>query len=99
MAWAEHQHAAGARTGGFFESLFVSDFVPRAKCMNGLPEVIWLHVISDAIIAAAYYSIPIALVYFVARRRDLAYPWIFVLFAMFILACGTTHVFLSLIHI
>ncbi len=94
MAWAEHQHDhAASQAGGFFENLFVSDFTPRAECMNQIREVIWLHVISDAIIAAAYYSIPIALVYFVWRRRDVVYPWIFVLFAMFILACGTTHVF------
>jgi two-component sensor histidine kinase len=95
----QHQHGAmglnggGGSSGGFVENLFVSDFTPRAECMNRLPEVIWLHVVSDAVIAAAYYSIPVALVYFVARRRDLAYPWMWVLFALFILACGTTHVF------
>jgi two-component sensor histidine kinase len=83
----------GPAAPGFFENLFSSDFVPRSQCMNGEQPVIWLHVISDGLIAAAYYSIPIALVYFVAKRRDLAYPWMWVLFALFILACGTTHVF------
>ena len=51
-----------------------------------------LHVVSDSIIALAYYSIPIALIFFVRQRRDLAFSWIFVLFAVFIVACGTTHV-------
>lgn len=93
MALAEHHHAATDTTGNFLQNLFVSDFTPRSECMNQLPEVIWLHVISDGLIAAAYYSIPVALVYFIARRRDLVYPWMWGLFAAFILACGTTHVF------
>ena len=53
--------------------------------------VIWLHVLSDAAIAAAYYSIPLGLVSFVRQRRDVAFSWIFWMFAAFILACGTTH--------
>nr|WP_208408526.1 ATP-binding protein [Sphingomonas vulcanisoli] len=55
------------------------------------PGLIWTHVISDALIAAAYFSIPLALVRFVRRRPDIAFGWIIWLFALFILACGTTH--------
>ncbi|MGZ8157478.1 MAG: sensor domain-containing protein [Methylobacter sp.] len=51
----------------------------------------WLHIISDSIIALAYFSIPFALFYFVQKRTDLAYRWVFVLFAVFICLCGTTH--------
>jgi PAS domain-containing protein len=47
---------------------------------------------SDALIAIAYYSIPIALVYFVRKRVDLPFNWIFLLFGAFIVACGTTHI-------
>jgi hypothetical protein len=39
----------------------------------------------------AYLSIPITLVYFIRRRRDLAFHGMFALFAIFIVACGTTH--------
>src|SRR5262249_19860884 len=42
-------------------------------------------------IGLAYYSIPVALWYFVRRRADLPFTWIFGLFAIFIFACGTTH--------
>jgi signal transduction histidine kinase len=35
---------------------------------------------------------PAALLIFVRRRRDLAFPWMFTLFAVFILSCGATHV-------
>src|SRR5690606_6549346 len=45
------------------------------------------------ITAAAYYSIPIALVWFAMRRRDVAFNWMYLLFGAFILLCETTHVF------
>jgi PAS domain S-box-containing protein len=78
-------------TGGFWSNLFATDFVPRAECVGDRPEIIWLHVASDAAIALSYYSIPLALGYFVYKRKDLAFGWMFKLFAAFILACGTTH--------
>ncbi len=73
-------------------SLFdVSGLTPHGFCLSWEPGLIWLHVGSDALICTAYYSIPLALVTFVRRRRDLAFGWVFWLFAAFILACGTTH--------
>jgi PAS domain S-box-containing protein len=68
-------------------------FMPHGMCLVWRPDLIWLHVVSDALIALSYFSIPFALVYFVRKRADLAYPWMFLLFAVFILACGTTHLF------
>jgi PAS domain S-box-containing protein len=55
------------------------------------PGLVWLHVISDSVIAIAYYTIPFALIYFISKRRDLAFRGIFALTGVFILACGTTH--------
>ena len=60
--------------------------------MRWSSDVVWLHVLSDAVTALAYYVIPIALIYFVRKRKDLAFHWMFVAFGIFILACGTTHV-------
>jgi PAS domain S-box-containing protein len=68
------------------------DYIPHGICLLWQPELIALHVGSDAAIASAYYSIPFALIYFVSKRTDLAFPSIFVLTGAFILACGTTHV-------
>ena len=68
-------------------------FMPHGMCLVWRQDLIWLHVISDTLIALSYFSIPFALVYFVRKRTDLAYPWMFLLFAVFILACGTTHFF------
>lgn len=75
----------------FFSSLFGNDFLPHGVCYRWSPGVVWLHVISDLLIALAYYFIPFALIYIIRSRRDLVYPWMFWLFGIFILACGTTH--------
>ena len=71
--------------------LVSSDFMPHGYCYLWDPGMVWLHVLSDGLIALSYYSIPIALVYLVRRRRDLPFNWIFWMFTLFILGCGTTH--------
>jgi PAS domain S-box-containing protein len=68
-----------------------SDFVRRSQCGNWTDELRWLHTGSDLFIWLAYISIPLVLLYFVRRRRDLPFSRLFVLFALFILACGFTH--------
>lgn len=70
-----------------------SSYLPHGICLTWKPGLIALHVLSDAVIALSYFSIPFALAYFVGQRRDLEYRWMFILFAAFILACGTTHLF------
>jgi PAS domain S-box-containing protein len=76
----------------FLARLFSSsEFMPHGHCYLWRPGVVWLHVISDGIIALAYTSIPFTLLYFVRRRRDLPYHWIFLCFGLFIVACGATH--------
>ncbi|MCK9394387.1 MAG: PAS domain S-box protein [Methylobacter sp.] len=75
----------------FNDLLAASNFMPHGACYLWLPSILWLHIISDSIIALAYYSIPFALFYFAKKRTDLAYRWVFVLFAVFICLCGTTH--------
>lgn len=90
MAWGAEVVPA-APPSSFFSDLLKA-YQPRELCMFYEPVVIWLHLISDALIALAYYSIPVALIYFARRRSDLTFSWMFVCFAVFILACGTTHV-------
>src|SRR4029453_16285559 len=76
----------------FLETLFSSDFEPHGYCYLCNPGLVGLHVVSDALIAVAYFSIPVTLVYFIRKRRDLPFNWMFVSFGMFILACGATHI-------
>jgi len=75
----------------FLEKLFSSDFMPHGYCYLWNPGLVWLHVVSDALIALAYFSIPATLIYFIRKRRDLPFNWMFVSFGIFILACGATH--------
>ena len=72
---------------------FFSDFMPHGHCYAWTPSILWASVASDVIIAISYFSIPIALLYFMRKREDLPFSWIFALFGLFILACGTGHVF------
>ena len=75
----------------FFSPIF--QYVSHGHCYLWKPGLVGLHVISDILIALAYYSIPITLIYFVRQRKDIPYPEIFWLFSAFIVACGTTHLF------
>ena len=66
--------------------------MPHGHCYLWNPQLVWLHVVSDALIALAYLSIPFTLVYLARKRRDIPFNGIFFSFGMFIVACGTTHV-------
>jgi PAS domain S-box-containing protein len=68
-----------------------NSFIPHGHCYLWKPDLVGLHLVSDSLIAIAYYSIPLTLLYFVRKREDLPFSWIFLLFASFIVACGTTH--------
>lgn len=66
--------------------------MPHGYCFSWQQELVWMHVISDVAIALAYYSIPIILFYLVGKRRQsLPFKWVFMMFGLFILLCGTTH--------
>jgi diguanylate cyclase (GGDEF)-like protein len=67
-------------------------FLPHGYCFLWQPNLLWLHVISDAAIALAYYSIPIGLWILIRKRRDLPLHWVLGMFSAFIVLCGTTHV-------
>jgi PAS domain S-box-containing protein len=66
---------------------------PHGFCLLWQPGLIWTHAIADAAIWLAYFTIPAMLVVFARRRRDLVFKPVFLLFAAFILLCGTGHLF------
>lgn len=68
-------------------------FAPHGYCLQWQPELIWTHVVSDTLIGVSYFSIPFALAYFMAKRRDVQFGWVVWMFAVFIMACGLTHFF------
>jgi len=73
------------------EWLSSNGLMPHGFCYQWKPTLIWLHAISDTLIALAYFSIPALLIHFVRRRRDIPFGWMFVCFGVFIAACGATH--------
>src|SRR5262245_46199145 len=73
---------------GFFSS---AGFMPHGHCYLWKPELVWLHVITDSLIFLAYITIPATLVYFVRKRHDVPFDWIFLCFGVFIVSCGLTH--------
>src|SRR5204862_4143360 len=75
----------------FHRFLSENGFMPHGHCYLWDPGLVKLHVISDFLIAAAYFTIPFTLINFVRRRRDLPFNWMFVLFGIFIISCGLTH--------
>ena len=73
-------------------SFWSGEYAPHGYCFLWRQDLVWTHAISDILIAAAYFSIPFALVRLVRRRPDVQFGGMFWLFALFIFACGMTHV-------
>ncbi|MBF2077649.1 MAG: GAF domain-containing protein [Synechococcales cyanobacterium T60_A2020_003] len=68
-----------------------SQYIPHGHCYLWQTPLVWLHVVSDALIAIAYFSIPTMLIYFVRKRSDLPFSRIFLLFSAFIIFCSLGH--------
>ncbi len=69
-------------------------FMPHGMCLLWRPGLMSLHIVSDALIALAYFTIPISILRFVRGRDDLkrGHLALALLFAAFIAFCGLTHV-------
>ena len=70
----------------------MTEFMSHGQCWLWTWPLIWLHVISDCLIAASYFAIPIALLIIISKRKDFPFKLLFFMFSMFIIACGLTHV-------
>ena len=77
----------------FLSRLFGSgDYRPHGYCYLWDSRLVWLHVSSDILIAAAYFVIPFFLLKLVRGRRDVPFNWMCTCFGVFIVACGSTHI-------
>ena len=70
----------------------IKSFMPHGMCFAWDPVLLGMHVISDSIIAASYFSIPLALLYFSYKGGKFPFKYLIGLFIAFIFACGMTHV-------
>lgn len=77
----------------FFGGLFATDkWPPRWKCGYWSDFHGWMYIISDLMIWLAYFLIPIIIInYFTRKRNKIRFHGVYLLFASFILLCGTTH--------
>jgi hypothetical protein len=58
------------------KSLLATDFMPHGYCLGWHSDVLWLHVLSDALISRAYLCIPILLVIVMRKRKDIPFDWL-----------------------
>jgi len=73
--------------------IFSTDgFMPHGMCYLWRPGILAVHVGTDSLIALAYFTISFTLLHIVRRRAELRFTWIFLSFAIFIIACGVSHV-------
>lgn len=85
-------------TLGFLDRLVdTSGFPPRWHCGIWTPLHGWLHILSDIGIWAAYFTIPIMFWWLITKRDQIRFRGQFVLFAMFIFFCGSTHLMEAII--
>ncbi|MEA5513010.1 histidine kinase, partial [Nodularia sp. UHCC 0506] len=71
--------------------LFSNNYIPHGHCYLWQTPLVALHLLSDALIAIAYYSIPVILIYFVRKRGDIFFSKVFILCGAFLILCGTGH--------
>ncbi len=68
--------------------------MPHAVCWAAAPRLIWTMVVTNLVTFLSYSSICLTLLYLVRRtRRVIARDWAYFVvgFALFIVACGSTH--------
>lgn len=70
-----------------------SYYIPHGHCYLWQTPLVSLYIVSDALIAIAYFSIPAMLIYFVRKRSDIPFSKVFILFGAFIILCGLGHLF------
>jgi len=75
-------------TRSFFDT---TNLMPHGYCLIWNSALLWLHVISDALIFLSYYSIPLILIYFIRKYQNFPFNRLLIMLAAFIFACGTTH--------
>ena len=65
--------------------------MPHGYCLSWQPGLIAALVIGNALIALAYFTIPLVILKFIRQRNDIDFKHLHWLFAGFIVTCGITH--------
>lgn len=75
----------------FNELLGTENWPARWVCGRWTPFHGWMYIVSDILIWAAYFTIPVILIKFIRQKKDIPLTGVFLLFGGFILMCGLTH--------
>ena len=77
----------------FFKKLFDSSgFMPRWECGKWSEGHGWVYILSNINIGISYLGIPMIMIFFIRKRKDVPFPRVFILFSLFIIFCGLTHI-------
>ncbi len=69
-----------------------SNFLAHRYCYLNNPQLVWVNVVSDTVIALSYLAISATLAVLAHRaKQDIPFSWVFLAFCLFIVACGGTH--------
>ena len=73
--------------------LLSSAYMPHLYCYLGSTPLAWTHAIADSLIGLTYMAISGTLAYLLYRgKSDVPFHVIFLAFALFIIACGSSHI-------
>ena len=79
-------------------SPFKTDGFPARWYCGDWPEWLgWTHICSDIIIFISYQLIPVVALYYISRKKKVAFPPLFWLFGAFISFCGIGHLIEAII--
>ncbi|CAH2068661.1 unnamed protein product [Thlaspi arvense] len=86
--------ASGLLISSFLFSISAAENFPRCDCNEegfwNVENILECQKVSDFLIAVAYFSIPIELLYFVSCS-NVPFKWVLFQFIAFIVLCGMTH--------
>lgn len=76
----------------FFTKLFhTDDFMARWSCGKWTGFHGWVYIIADLMVFVAYFTIPALIFYVLRNKKSIPFKGVLVLFILFILFCGATH--------
>ncbi len=82
----------------FLQLFDTTGFPPRWLCGTGWTEFLgWFYIGSNLLVWSAYFAIPLIILYYLFKKKDINFPTGYFLFAAFILSCGSTHLIDALI--
>ena len=67
-----------------------SPYLPQGYCYLWDGPLVSVQVVADLMVGVAFVSIPVLLLWFVKKRRDVPFQGVFLWFSAFLVACGAT---------